>query len=112
MVLIYRKTFIDPQNASSSICPKGWRLPTGGSAGEFQILTDYYHNKGLRLPNLTYSGMYVYSSPNSQGSTGYYWSSTVKSSTFAYYLLISKSNDSPNNTTNKYLGGSVRCVQK
>lgn len=31
-------------NAASSICPKGWRLPTGGSGGEYEVMAKKYGN--------------------------------------------------------------------
>ncbi|MBQ6127710.1 hypothetical protein IJI69_03405, partial [Candidatus Saccharibacteria bacterium] len=56
-------------NASGSICPKGWRLPTGGSGGEYQVLYTKYNSSALMLgtPNFTLSGYRYGSSTNVQG---------------------------------------------
>ena len=99
-------------NTSVSICPKGWRLPTGGSSGEFQTLYNNYPSiSALRsnLLNFNLSGLANNSLRYYQGSNGYYWSSTVYSGNEAYYLL-----DPPNvgleNNGSKYIGLSVRCI--
>ena len=99
-------------NTSASICPKGWRLPTGGNNGEFQTLYNNYPSiSALRsnLLNFNLSGLANNSLRYYQGSNGYYWSSTVYSGNEAYYLL-----DPPNvgleNNGSKYIGLSVRCI--
>lgn len=51
--------FINGHNAAASICPKGWRLPTGGSSGEFQTLYNNYNSYSALISNpvnLTPSG--------------------------------------------------------
>ena len=105
----------DGQNTTVSICPKGWRLPTGGDGGEFQALYNNY-NSYLALRsnpiNFTLSG-YVYgSSRYNQGSYGRYWSSTVVSSYNAYSLYLSTSYVDPANYYNKDYGFSVRCIAR
>jgi uncharacterized protein (TIGR02145 family) len=50
------------------------------------------------------SGLYY------QGGVGYYWSSTVDSGTYAYYLYFSASYVVPANYNNKRNGFAVRCV--
>ena len=102
----------DGANAPSSICPKGWRLPTGGSSGEFQTLYNNYNSVALMMnvPNFTLSG-YVYNgSVSSQGSGGYLWSSTVNNANFAYYLYLNSSYVRPANVSDKLYGFSVRCM--
>ena len=105
---------VNGQNAPASICPKGWRLPTGGNGGELESLyNNYPSNPVLRSNpvNLTLSGNVYSSSRDDQGSNGYYWSSTVYSSYGAYYLLLDTSHVYPANYTGgKYNGHSVRCV--
>ena len=108
-------------NAPSSICPKGWHLPKGGSNGEFQQLTTAYGitsnaegSKALRGEplNFTCAGA-VYSSSGSlyfQGSVGVYWSSTVSDTYPAYYLFFNSSGVDPARSNNRPSGYSVRCV--
>ena len=100
------------QNTTVSICPKGWRLPTGGNNGEFKILYDNYNSSSALRSNpvnLTLSGLANDSSRHTQGSGGYYWSSTVYSNYNAYYLELRASNVQTINNS-KYIGLSVRCI--
>ena len=102
-------------NTTVSICPKGWRLPTIGYAGDFKILYDNYNpSSALRSNpvNLTLSGYVSSNSRNSQGSVGFYWSSAVASKYYAYYLSLDASNVDPANNTNKFNGFSVRCIAR
>ena len=102
-------------NTTVSICPKGWRLPTIGYAGDFKILYDNYNpSSALRSNpvNLTLSGYVSSNSRNSQGSAGFYWSSAVASKYYAYYLSLDASNVDPANNTNKFNGFSVRCIAR
>ena len=98
-----------------SICPKGWRLPTGGNGSEFIALYNSY-NSLLMLRfnpvNLTLSG-YVYSSSRGhQGTVGYYWSSTVQSNYEVYDLTLDASDVNPALDDNKGYGSSVRCIAR
>ena len=107
---------VQGQNALASICPKGWRLPTGGNNGEFQALyNNYSSSSALRSNpvNLTLSGHMYSSSRYFQGSDGTYWSSTVYSGSYAYGLFLNTSN--VNHTTyysGEFDGFSVRCVAR
>ena len=104
---------IQGQNATASICPKGWRLPTGENSGEFQTLYNNYNSlSALRSnpANFTLSGFVYSSSRYYQGSLGYYWSSTVDSSNYAYDLYLNTSGVNPANGSNKGDGFSVRCI--
>ena len=105
----------DGQNTTASICPKGWRLPTGGSSDEFQALYNNYNpSSALRSNpvNLTLSGYVSSSSRNDQGSYGRYWSSTVNSRDYAYNLYLSTPGVYPANDNSKYIGFSVRCIAR
>ena len=103
------------QNTTVSICPKGWRLPTGGNSGEFQALYNNY-NSPLALRsgpvNLTLSGRVSISSRDYQGSNGYYWSSTVYSDEDAYVLYLHTSVVYPAYHRERRLGLSVRCIAR
>ena len=104
---------VDGQNTTASICPKGWRLPTSGSGGEFQTLYNNYNSSSVirsNPVNLTLSGLVLSSSRYNQGSVGYYWSSTVRSDNFVYGLILSASGVNPVFNDTKNNGFSVRCV--
>ena len=100
-------------NATASICPKGWRLPTGSSSGEFQALYNQYASSALMQgdPGFVLSGYRGGSSTNSQGSVCYYWSSTAYSANNAFNLYLSSSCVNPASSVNdRYLGFPVRCL--
>ena len=46
------------------------------------------------------------------GVSGYYWSSTVNSSTSAYLLFFDSTDIYPARNRSRYLGRSVRCVAR
>ena len=102
------------QNTTVSICPKGWRLPTSGSGGEFQVLYNNYNSSSVLRSNpvnLILSGFVSFSSHGNQDLYGFYWSSTVNSSNNAYGLGLNTSNVNPAlNGNYKYYGLSVRCI--
>ena len=102
-------------NVSYDICPKGWRLPTGGNSGEFQSLYSKYNTSALMRkatggPAFVLSGSRYGSSTYDQGSYGYYWSSTANNNNYAYYLDMDSSNVYPADLNGKYVGFGVRCV--
>ena len=100
-------------NATSSVCPKGWRLPTGGANGEFQALYSAYNSNVSNFISATsavLSGSWFESSAYYQGSNGYWWSSTAYDLTGGYYLSFSSSNIGPQSYYFKRSGFSVRCV--
>ena len=108
-----RSLFINGHNAAASICPKGWRLPTGGSSGEFQTLYNNYNSYSALISNpvnLTPSGYVNLSSRYNPGSVGSYWSSTVYSSDNAYNLYLNASSVYSANYTHEYIGFPVRCI--
>ena len=99
-------------DAPYDICPKGWRLPTGGASGEFQVLRNKYQNNAdyvnaLRTP---LSGDFYDSSAGYQGSYGSFWSSTYGSATSMYSLGVDATGVNPQNYDYRYGGFSVRCV--
>ena len=103
------------QNTTVSICPKGWRLPTGGDNGEFKTLYDNYNSSSILRSNpvnLTLSGGVVSSSHHDQGSYGEYWSSTVVSKWSAYPMYLDISNVRLDNYAGKYGGLTVRCIAR
>ena len=102
-------------NASSSICPRGWRLPTGGYNREFQTLYNNYNSASAMMSspvNFAPSGRREGSRIMLRDLTGYYWSSTADSSYYANYLYIASSGAGPAYYNYKYLGYTVRCVAR
>ena len=108
-------------NTTGDICPKGWHLPTGGTATDtdFKALNNAINSGSTSIlsglmaspANFLYSGGVLGSSVSYRGSYGYYWSSTANSSNYAYSLHFYPSLAYPG-TYNiyKYYGFSVRCV--
>lgn len=105
-------------NAEYDLCPKGWRLPIGGSTGEFKALYDAYgitnnaagstslqQNLGFSLAGLFGSG-----APYDQGARGFYWSSTWGSASNMYSLGFGTSYVNPAGSNYRYYGFSIRCV--
>ena len=111
---------ITSQEATDSICPKGWRLPTSKSSGEYQALMAAYNitSNTDSTTRITQSPLYFHPSGNVfsgslryAGLSGYYWSSTASSSTnIAYYLNFYSGYVDPSYDTNRYNGFSVRCL--
>jgi uncharacterized protein (TIGR02145 family) len=116
--------------ANGSICPAGWRLPSGkiassGANGDFQNLDFQYGGAGvyhsgdldgqdlwlpLGVSQGTFSGYYVGSLAN-QGVIGSYWSSTVVSATNAHSVSFSSNVISPGTDNgSRHLGFAVRCM--
>ena len=111
--------------ATSDLCPAGWRLPTGGNYGdngEFEVLyslTDYNSLAKMRAPitsggaAFAFTGYFFSSSPVSQGTCGFYWSSTRLDGTYMYNLNISTyANVIVAGNSNRYYGYPVRCIVK
>ena len=101
-------------NATEDICPKGWRMPTGGSSGEYQALynnssynTYANYRSALRLP---LSGFFYDGSAYNQDLFGIFWSSTRGDINGMHYLNLSSDNINPVDLSNRALGGSVRCL--
>ncbi len=111
---------------TTSICPKGWSIPQGnntnagfarldidmGGTGAYQSTTEA-SNRWRKYPaNFLYSGSFIYSSTNSRGSYGSYWSSTVHNWViYSYASYLTSSFVYPGtNGSNKFVGLPARCV--
>ena len=111
---------ITSAEATDSICPKGWRLPTSTSSGEYQALMNAYSISSntagstalVSSPLYFVRSGYVFSgSLWVAGDYGAYWSSTAYSSTSSAYLLYFNSGRvDPSINGNRYYGFSVRCL--
>ena len=98
-------------NATQDICPKGWRLPTGGysaSSSEQQALTDAIGSSPAAFSPVT-GGVYNGGSLNYTGY-GYWWSATALNSTNRYRLYYNGSSLGTNHYGSRYDGFFVRCI--
>ncbi len=105
------------RDITDDICPYGWRLPTGGSTGEFQNLYAQYANGGpnqvtafqtaLSTP---LSGYFYSGEAHQQGNRGNFCSSTWEATRNMYFLLVDSSNVNPSNYGYRNYGRSVRCI--
>ena len=109
-------------DAESSICPKGWHLPSGrysGSRGDFYNLLQQYgmldYNDGIALAPLYFvrSGDtdVDFHEIMGAGTKAYYWSSTAFDDYAAYYLFFNE--DAVNSFATsgyRHEGYSVRCL--
>ena len=110
------------KDATDSICPKGWQLPTpnNSNSGSFQALTDAYSISNntagstalVSAPLYFVRSGYVFSgSLRRAGGYGFYWSSTAYSSTsYAYGLRFGSDDVYPSVNYSRYYGLSVRCL--
>ena len=122
--------------AASSICPKGWRLPNASqtdnvnnefgrmfykagitsnlSAGNESV--GYATNGFNKLRSNPYyfvrSGDINGGTLRNSGVYGYYWSSTVSSSTYAYSLRFDGTDIYPARNVYRYGGRPVRCIAR
>lgn len=100
--------------ASSSICPKGWKLPSGGSSGEFQGLINKY-NSSAKLqgaPGFKMSG-YIYGDMSNYGRYAYYWGSTASSSYNRRAQLFGFGSSSVGlGEDNKMIGNPLHCIAR
>ena len=123
-----------------SVCPKGWRLPKSGDSSDtsassttgykkgdfYKLATAYganlesqqyesaatfYNNAGPgTLPNFLLAGYYYAGSFTNGGSYGRYWSSSSRSTTYAYSLYFYSSYVYSASNRNRLYGFPVRCI--
>ena len=124
---LYSMTSSSP-DATDSICPKGWGLPTnttatntnGNQYSYANLLTTTYGiassaagSTTMRADPLSFilSGYYLYSgSVSNQGSFGSFWSASAYNNTYARVLYFLTSYVYPSSNFYKASGYSVRCV--
>ena len=112
------------EDATDSICPKGWQLPTSNNSnsGSFQALMTAYSISSNTAGGtaITQSPLYFHPSGYvNSGSLryaddrGYYWSSTASSTGNAYYLYFDSGGVFPSTyVSRRYNGQSVRCLAR
>ena len=99
----------DGVNATSDICPAGWRLP---AKSEYETLLGTYDTaaKLTASPFLgVYGGLYYNSTFILGGTGGVYWSSTASGSTTAYRMGFDSSEATMYSGGKRY-GCSARCI--
>ena len=102
-------------NSIYDVCPAGWRMPTGGSSGEYNAL---YTNAAINSNNATFrdvlstplSGRFNGGMAANRGNNGSFWSSTGRNVMDAYDLHVSAYSVSPNSFEHLNYGLSVRCL--
>lgn len=106
----------DEIDSSVSICPAGWRLPTGGADGDFSALNDAVNSgrlddsEGLRSVWLVqYSGNWSNGVFSNQGYFGRHWSSSA-SSVGARALHVRGTEVRPDEGYVKRATYAVRCL--
>ncbi len=105
------------KDATSSICPKGWRLPTNAQQG---ALVAAYEGQDTNVFNyqplyLVLNGYIIITTGalRNAGYTSLYWSSTAQSSTRAYHIGTTAAAATLANSYNaRQYGNSVRCVAR
>ena len=113
-------------NATEDICPAGWRMPTGGSSGEYKNLvttitgsTAYQIKDATQIAavrnalSLSMSGDWYGNSPSNQGANGYIWASTMADEEAMNYFWMSQTYGlSPSVDSIRTGGYAVRCIAK
>ena len=114
-------TSSNTKNATSDLCPAGWRMPTGGASGELKNLYDNYYTSASSLrtyvpyggAGFSLSGYMGTGEPGGMGTMSYYWSSTYGNGTPVMYTMgVSNGGVTPANQTYRYYGNSIRCIAK
>ena len=125
-------TTISPtaRDIEGDICPKGWRMPTGGNynasigGGDYENLYNKYSGGGTlggstsmaqhlafkTALSLPLSGDMYMNSMFSQGNNGSFWGATWQSTTSMNYLSVSSSGANFNFGYSRTAGIPVRCV--
>jgi len=102
-------------NPALSICPAGWRLPTG-NGGEFAALNTAVNSgsgssdAGLRSAWLGQRAGGWNHGFDTPASYGYYWSSTQNSNVYGYDFYFANGYANPAYSNYKNYGMAVRCV--
>ncbi|MBQ3306459.1 hypothetical protein IJH02_03465 [Candidatus Saccharibacteria bacterium] len=111
-------------NAAGSICPKGWKLPTGGSGGQFATLDVAYGGSGENRSDVSWVAKFT-ADPLSFNYTGYvdgtvsstvnrasYWSRTANTTeinAFRFDFRIG-GNFILQFSSSKFTGYAIRCL--
>ncbi|MBQ6409681.1 hypothetical protein IJI18_00280, partial [Candidatus Saccharibacteria bacterium] len=106
----------------ADICPFGWRLPTGGSGGEYQNLYNKINLITVAQADATnllslqamlstpISGLYNGSTAWRQGVHGSLWASTYYNTSYNHYATPSGTTFDVITANARFWGASVRCI--
>ena len=100
-------------DASQDVCPKGWRLPTGGDSGEYSKLFASYSNNSLAFKDTfraPLAGYYYSGSAGYQGTAASSWASTFQSGSSMYALTLGTSSVNPFGYDGREHGFTIRCI--
>ncbi len=104
---------------NSSICPKNWRLPSGGSSNNdystlYNTAYSRNYNNFQNAIKLQYGGYMNYNERYSAGRSGFYWENYAGSLESVSYLSIYSSSSavSAQGYTDSYNGDSIRCIAR
>jgi hypothetical protein len=120
------RTSITTGNAAHSICASGWRLPTGGTGGDFAQLDQAFGGSGTGSwsgeaniaqwqHNGPFKGVfagYWWEGFDGRGGWGYLWSSSADPdwSGIAFYAYFGAGSVSPGDGSDRGYGFGVRCL--
>jgi uncharacterized protein (TIGR02145 family) len=102
-------------NASQDICPKGWKIPSSVTNGDYEVLFAAYgkfdgiDNFRIAL-SVLFSGSFGNGSVRGQNENGFFWSSTRSGTSGAYALGMTSSSINTSGYMYRDDGKSVRCL--
>ena len=100
---------------TTNICPDGWRLPTGGSGGEFTALNNAINSgstssdAGLLSNGLSQRSGFWGGAFSEQTGRGLYWSSTTSVASDSYRFNFYSTYVGPAGS-GKYYSFAIRCI--
>jgi len=101
-------------DASFDICPKGWRMPTGGIGEDSELNTLYLaydSDEAFKTAfSATISGNYRLGGPVLQDTYGRIWTSTRKSGSNMGDYYLTSSSTLIDYSSDRYWGESIRCI--
>ena len=114
---------VNSGNVTDSICPKGWRLPTSTSSGDFAALMSAYgitdnaagSTKASEAPlYFVRSGVYEHDTGRMAylGEYATYRSSTIRDKDYGYLLYLTPSGANPSEYNTRNYGRPIRCVAR
>lgn len=101
-------------NSTEDICPKGWRMPTGGTSGDYGILYENYNSlESIRNAfHLPLSGWLSNGQSSAQGETGGWFSATRLTNSNMYGIHIESTGVTVTRTPSRVHGNTIRCIVK
>lgn len=106
---------------AGDICPAGWKLPSGGTGGDWETFNRLVNNGktnndvSLRTypVNMIYAGDFNTDTTSGRGTQSRYWSATAsRESNKVYRFGYSATEVSPSKSYNKWVAFPIRCIVK